>query len=177
MDLLFSPHNDDAVLFASYTLLREKPLVITVTDSWIQFNRGELQTANDRWSEDVEAMKVLGCSIIRLGLRDDMLSEDQLRQAFVRFINFNNVYVPALQGGNLQHDMVYRVATEVFGGYCKYYATYTKTEPYTRGNIEITPTVEEIELKNKALDCYKSQIANTNKVYFDSVRGRSEWII
>jgi len=33
MKLLLSPHNDDECLFAAYTLMREKPLVIVVTDS------------------------------------------------------------------------------------------------------------------------------------------------
>lgn len=176
MDLFISPHNDDAALFGAYTLMRKKPLVLTVTDSWIQSNRGEVCSADDRWNEDVEAMKILNCPIIRLGLRDDLLIEDHLKQAFIRFVNFDRIYVPALQGGNSQHDMIGRVATAIFGIKCIYYPTYTKSELYTIGGFEIVPTIEEIELKNKALDCYKSQI-KINGPHFDAVRGKSEWYI
>jgi LmbE family N-acetylglucosaminyl deacetylase len=175
--LLLSPHSDDATLFASYTLLREKPLVCTITDSYIQLNRGEDITPLQRWIEDVEAMKILGCPIIRLGIRDDFLNENMVRSGLLQFENFDEVYAPAIMGGNFQHDLVGMIATEIWGDKCKHYTTYTKVAPHTKGNIEIVPTIEEIELKNKALDCYKTQIGNTNKIYFEENKEKSEWFI
>lgn len=177
MDIWISPHNDDAVLFGAYTLMRERPLVLTVTDSWIQPNRGEVGcSADDRWQEDIKAMEILGCPIIRLGLRDDTLTEKDLYQAFAKFANFDRIFVPAFQGGNRHHDMVSDVATHVFERKCVYYPTYTKTQLYTTGISEVVPTIEEVELKNKALDCYTSQL-RINGPHFDAVRGRSEWYL
>ena len=41
-DIIFlAPHNDDETLFAAYTLMRYKPFVIIVTDSFIQPERGD----------------------------------------------------------------------------------------------------------------------------------------
>lgn len=176
--LWLSPHNDDETLFGAFTLLRKKPLVVVVTDSWIQYNRGESIVADQRWEETVEAMKILGCPVLRLGIRDDVFDEWLLRSELKKFANFDNVYAPAIQGGNNQHDSIGDVADQIFGKKCKHYTTYTKTENYTKGNEEIVPTEEEFELKKKALNCYATQLNNTNKVYFDAViEGRSEWFM
>ncbi len=176
MDLFISPHNDDETLFGAFTLMREKPLVLIVTDSWIQFNRGEICTAQDRWEETCNAMKILECSVIRLGIRDDIIEERHLEQSFIRFNNFDKVYIPSLQGGNPHHDMINKVGKKIFRDRSVEYTTYTKSELYTVGKIEIKPTPEEIELKNKALDCYISQV-RINGPHFNAVRGKSEWLI
>ena len=34
MKILLAPHNDDEALFAAYTIMREHPLVIVVTDGY-----------------------------------------------------------------------------------------------------------------------------------------------
>ena len=175
--LFIAPHNDDETLWGAFTLMREKPVVVVITDSFIQANRGENITYFQRREETINAMKILGCLSFFLGIPDDNFSEARLNIQMPTFHNFDRVYVPAIQGGNPQHDIIGKVYQEMFGNRCKHYTTYTKTEPYTTGNIEIVPTIEEIELKDKALDCYKSQIGNTNKVYFDAVRGRSEWLM
>lgn len=156
--LFISPHNDDSVLFGAYTLIREKPLVLTVTDAFIQSNRGEDITADQRWEEDVSAMKILGCSIIRGGIRDDIIDEWALDNLLNKFANFDVIYAPAVQGGNKDHDLIGQVALKIFGDKVIQYSTYEKGQWYTSfGNI-VEPTDEEYQLKKKALDCYQSQI-------------------
>ena len=174
--LFLAPHNDDETLFGAFTLLREKPLVAIVTDSWIQFNRGEEVTADQRWQETVQAMKTLDCPVVRLGVRDDIIDEWAVKEKLSRFTNFDVVYAPAIQGGNPNHDLISKVATEVFGGKCKHYTTYTPTELYTTGNQEIVPTPQELELKNRAMESYISQL-KINGPHFDAVRGKSEWLM
>ena len=177
MNLFISPHNDDEVLFGAYTLLKEKPLVVIVTDSWIQFNRGDNITADERWQETVDAMQILNCPVLRLGIRDDTIDEEIIRKNLTRFIGFDKVYTPAIQGGNLHHDLIGRVSEEIFGDKCKYYTTYTKTELYTTGSEEVTPrSADDIAKKTLALDCYKTQL-RINRPHFDAVRNKTEWYI
>lgn len=176
--LFLSPHDDDQILFGCFTLIRERPLTLIVTDSWVQFNRGENITSEMRTKETEEAMKILGLPFVRLNVRDDAFDVDILKYKLSQFIGFDEVLSPdPEQHGNLQHDLVGMIATEIWGDKCKHYTTYTKVAPHTKGKIEIVPTIEEVELKNKALDCYKTQIGNCNKIYFKENRGRSEWLI
>lgn len=175
MKLLISPHNDDESLFAAYTLIRERPLVIIVTDSFVQWNRGDSITAQQRWDETVRAMEYLSCPTVRLGIKDTELTKERLKEELKRFCGFDKVYAPAKQGGHPHHDLCAEVVMELFQDRASYYTTYTKTDLYTTGDIEIKPTQEEIELKNKALSCYESQI-RINKPHFDAVINKSEWL-
>ncbi len=179
-DVIFcSTHNDDEVLFGAFTLMRLRPLVIIVTESFIQPERGDIGCdADTRRKETIEAMKLLGCPVLFMGIKDTELTEDILRERF-QLLNPETIYIPALQGGNAQHDMVNKVALEVFGKKkCEQYCTYTKTELYTTGGWEIKPTWQEMDLKNKALDCYKSQLALPSTApHFAAVRNKSEWLI
>lgn len=175
--ILFAPHNDDEALFVSFTCLREKPVVVIVTDSWKQFNRGEKEiTAEVRRNESLEAMKILGCSIVFLGIPDNKLTRKVLLEKLEQFTDVEVVYAPAIQGGNAQHDLVGSVVLGRFRRVIQY-STYSKESDYTTGEIEVKPTEEEIILKNKALDCYKSQTDYVRTAHhFDAVRGKSEWI-
>ena len=177
MNLFLSPHSDDAALFGAFTLIREKPLVVTVTDSWVQWNRGEKISADMRWKEDQEAMKILGCPILLLGVRDDAIHDDVVRNALYRFSGFDTVYAPAIQGGNPHHDLIGRIAKEMFPN-VRQYATYTKENLTPIGNEGIIPTREEVDLKNKALQCYQSQLnLPATRPHFEAVFGRTEWFI
>lgn len=175
--LLISPHNDDESLFCSYTLLREQPLVVVVTDSYIQPLRGDFGCdADTRWKETVAACKILGCPVIRLGLRDDSLTQEVLTEALRKFEGFDTVYAPAIQGGNAQHDLIGRVAKIIFPSVSQY-TTYTKHALWTKGDIEVIPTEAEKALKAQALNCYKSQIAlRSTFPHFQAVIGKSEWL-
>lgn len=177
--LLLSPHSDDESLFCSIILMRQKALVVICTESWIQYNRGDLGCdAETRRNETIAAMKLAGCPVVFLGIKDTELTEEILRER-LQYFNPETVYIPALQGGNKHHDLVNKIALEIFGrNKCEQYCTYTKTELYTTGGWEIKPTHTEMELKNKMLDCYQSQInLPSTRPHFEAVRGKSEWLV
>jgi len=75
MKLLLSPHNDDECLFAAYTLMREKPLVIIVTDSDAQLAEGI--TAQQRREESIRACELLSVPVVFLGLKDGTLDRQK----------------------------------------------------------------------------------------------------
>lgn len=177
--LFISPHPDDETLFGAFTLMREHPLVVIVTDSYIQQNRGENITPQQRFQESVDAMKLLNCPVMRLGIRDDVIDKTTLTERLAWFKNFDKIYAPAVQGGNKDHDLIGKVAQEVFPKEkLIQYCTYTKEEAHTTGNIPIEATEGEVNLKNKALECYKSQInLPSTKMYFEAVRGMNEWFM
>lgn len=176
MNLFISPHSDDSVLFGAFTCIREKPLVVIVTDSHIQPNRGEFGcSADERWAEDVDAHKILGCPVFRLGMPDDDIVDTDLYDELKRFEGFDKIYIPAHQHGNGHHDMVWRVAKYLWGAKCVEYTTYNQTDLWTTGKKEVIPTSEELELKNRALECYQSQI-RVNGPHFRAVKNLSEWL-
>jgi glycosyltransferase involved in cell wall biosynthesis/LmbE family N-acetylglucosaminyl deacetylase len=179
-DVIFlSPHNDDETLFGAYTNIRHKPLVVIVTDSYIQPLRGDIGcTTEIRRYETIKAMNIAKCPVVFLGIKDTEITEEILRERLQGF-NPETIYIPALQGGNPQHDLVNKVAMELFGrNKCEQYCTYTRTELYTTGGWEIKPTQQEIELKNRMLDCYKSQInLPSTAPHFLAVRNKSEWLV
>ncbi len=180
MKLLMSPHDDDNALFAAFTCMRERPLVVVCLDSYIQPNRGEIGcSAEERAAETADACRVLGCDVMRLGLRDDaddIELEEDLYQRFREFQGCEITYAPALQGGNKHHDMVARAAERALHGNIRRYTTYTKIELHTIGDVEIVPTAEELDLKAQALVCYVSQL-RINRPHFDAVMGKSEWLL
>ena len=176
MKLLLSPHNDDECLFAAYTLMREKPLVIVVTDS----DLAEGVTADQRRQESRRACELLGVPVVFLGLKDGTLKEQQadLRRRLEPFASqaWARVYAPAIQGGHKDHDALGDVVSTMFSA-VSYYATYAAGELFSPAGSEIEPTPEEVERKNRALDCYPSQIRLARTLSrFDTVRGRSEYL-
>lgn len=178
MNLWIAPHNDDETLFGAFTLMREHPLVVIVTDSWKQYNRGDGITCEDRWRETIAAMRILECPVIRLGIRDDVLDEWMVREKLSRFNLFTKVYAPAIQGGNVDHDIIGNVAESLFSAILTPYMTYSATELYTTGSREIKPTSEELQTKERALMCYTTQFTQPRtKPHFEAIRGKSEWYI
>ena len=177
MDLWIAPHNDDETLFGAFTLMRKHPLVAVVTDSWLQFNRGENITCEQRWMETAMAMNILGCPFVRIGIRDDIINEWMVTEKLGRFSGFDTVYVPAVQGGNPHHDLIGIVARRHFPN-VKQYTTYSSTDLYTTGLEEVVPTPEELKLKNRALEYYTSQIKlPATAPHFEAIKGRSEWFL
>ncbi len=178
MRILISPHDDDSTLFAAFTCIREKPIVIVITDSFIQPNRGDFGcTAEIRAKETKASSEILGCPVIRLGIRDDALTEEAIRARLSGISGVTRVYAPAIQGGNWQHDLIGKVTQEVFEDVIQY-TTYTKTELWTKGSTEIIPTQEELEIKEKALWCYQSQInLAATRPHFEAVIGKSEFYV
>lgn len=179
--LFLAPHNDDEALFAAYTLMRKKPLVFIITDAHIQTNRGEKGCdAETRWNESKKAMEILGCPVIRLGIKDYELVLANLINFFQFTLSgFDEIYAPAMQNGNPHHDIVSEAAKYVWGDKVKYYSTYAFGEFFTKGNIEVIPTEEEYQLKLKALDCYQSQInlPSTAEHFKAAKDAKSEWLM
>ena len=178
MKLLFSPHNDDECLFAAYTLMREKPLVIVVTDSDAHLADGI--TAQQRREESIRACDLLGVPVVFLGLKDGTLEQQKanLARRLEPFASqpWSHVYAPAIQGGHKDHDALGEVVSMMFSA-VSYYATYARGELFSPFGREIHPTPEEVERKNRALDCYPSQIRLARTLSrFDAVRGRSEYV-
>jgi hypothetical protein len=178
MKLLLSPHNDDECLFAAYTLIREKPLVIVVTDSDACLAEGV--SAHERREESKRACELLGVPVVFLGLKDGTLEQQkaELKRWLEPFASqsWTHVYAPAIQGGHKDHDAVGEVVSSMFSP-VSYYATYASGECFTPAGREIVPTPEEVEGKNRALDCYPSQIRLAlTQSRFDTVRGKSEYL-
>ena len=178
MKLLLSPHNDDECLFATYTLIRERPLVVVVTDSDAHVAEGV--SAHDRRKESIRACELLGVPVVFLGLKDGVLEQQkaELKRRLEPFASqpWTHVFAPAIQGGHKDHDAVGEVVSSLFSP-VSYYSTYAAGECFTPAGREIVPTPEEVELKNRALDCYPSQIRLAlTESRFDTVRGKSEYL-
>lgn len=179
-NLFIAPHNDDETLFGAFTLIRFKPLVLVVTDSWLQYNRGENITAEQRRSETYEAMKMAGCPVFFGGIRDDVIDEWQVEHLLSRFDNLDMVYFPAeIEGGNEHHNLISRVAKKICllkGWQYKQYMTYSKTQLYLVGTEESPPFGDAMQLKEKMLACYQSQAAlPATAPHFEAVKEKSEW--
>lgn len=185
MTYLLSPHDDDAALFAAVTCLRERPTVIVVADSYVQPARGETGCSGaERAAETDAAHAILGCQTIRLGLRDDDLTVEQIEEALVALQRspYEAIYTPALEGGHPQHDLVTRATMRAFRvTNLRCYATYSKLSQYRDvdlfpvGTTEVEWTRPEYDAKQRALACYESQ-RRVNPVHFTAVEGRSEWL-
>ena len=183
MNYLLSPHDDDAALFAAFTCLRERPTVVVAADSYVQPARGEVGcSAAERAEETARASAVLGCPVLRIGLRDDDLTVGQVKQALYHLPDVETIYAPALEGGHPQHDLVALAAVDVFGpAALRCYSTYARLSQYSAadlfpvGTTEIEWTRPEYDLKQRALACYTSQ-QRVNLMHFQAVEGRSEWL-
>jgi len=155
--IFVSPHPDDEVLFGAYTIMREKPLVVIVTHPTEQGNNAHI-----RLMESYEALRLLGVPVCFLGIPENELTEKTLTEALERFRGIK-AYVPYKDGGNPHHDLVHGVCSKMFD--CTYYRTYGLGETRAIG-AEVIPTEEERQLKQKAMNCYQSQINNMNTAHY-----------
>ena len=163
--VLIAPHCDDESLFTSYTIIRKRPLVIIARSE--HNHRGI--SANTRKSETISAMKILNAPLVFLGM-------DNLHGIEQRLLTFKPdiAYIPSVQGGNVDHDLIGKICVGLWGNKCIQYSTYSKDNLVPVGSVEIIPTNDEVMIKGKALDCYTTQLI-LNKPHFDAVRGRSEY--
>jgi SAM-dependent methyltransferase len=192
MKFFISPHDDDQVLFGAYTIMREKPHVLVVFDSYSQPARGYAGCdAETRANESTEASRVLGIRTpYRLGLHDDTpVTVQALAQSIYRYINqvvlhhmtpVEVIYAPEARPlGNEQHNLVAEAVNLIVNDMevrLVQYTTYTTDELWLPGSLEIRPTTEEVQLKKAALDCFPSQI-RYNLPHFQAVVGKSEWTL
>jgi LmbE family N-acetylglucosaminyl deacetylase len=155
--------------------MREKPLVIIVTDSDLQPG----VTAEERRLETMRACEILGVPVEFLGLPDSSVYESDLMRK-LKSINteaWDLVYAPAIQCGHLDHDIVGYVASKLFHS-VKFYSTYTHNNYDPFGQYSIVPTKAELDLKDAALNCYETQLAveRIRIDHFEMVRGKPEYM-
>ena len=143
-------------------------MVVVVFDSYIQ----NWTTKEIRRQETREAMKILGAEVMFLGLNDKTATEEDVKQALAKLPDAE-VFAPT--GSHKHHDMLGKLADKRWETVVLY-TTYVGNNYHVKGKVEITPTRKEIELKNKALDCYKSQLVK-NRPHFDAVRGGKEYYV
>jgi LmbE family N-acetylglucosaminyl deacetylase len=163
MNLFISPHCDDECLFGSFTIQRERPLVVIVLDGIIQGLRGAQVTARQRRQETVAALAELGDPPLRFcgfsDARPDWKEVEAALRDMARF-ELDTVYAPALEeGGHEQHNRISEICSLVFPK-VRHYMTYTSSGK--SGGIRVPATTEMIQRKFRALACYQSQIEMQN---------------
>jgi hypothetical protein len=161
MTIFLSPHNKDETLWGSFTIMREKPLVVIVT-------------SEEKREETKQAMEILGASVEFLGIKDTQLNESILTESLKKY-NPDKVYAPKPNSFYEQHSLVGRVAEKLWGDKVIFYSTYEKDKNYLQGEIPIHPRLEERILKNKALDVYKSQLIRDPE-HFLMMRKETEYL-
>ena len=165
--IVYEPHLDDAVLFASWRVLQYHAKVVSVlADSRLQDWLGV--TSEMRLQESRGAMAALGVeSWDAWDIRDDEPDWDEVRRrmALDRDAHAGSflpllVYVPAIEaGGNEQHSAVARAALAVYGeGKVRFYCTYTGAPGVKTRAREVPFEQAWLEAKHRALACYRSQI-------------------
>jgi len=170
--LLLSPHNDDSELFAAFTIIRERPTVCVVFDSYVQPTRGIPGCdAETRRMETERAIRVLtGDPDIEemevptgfLGLMDSV-EHDPVTLAGILAAVYplaEHVWAPAFEeGGHDHHNLVALAAEKAFSGKVTHYLSYTRTGGKSRSAKEVLPrSGDDIARKLRALACYSSQL-------------------
>ncbi len=159
MKILLTPHADDETLFACYTLLREKPLVVLCLPG------AERHGAFDvRLGEFVAAMKILDCPWVNLADDDD---PDRLERALGQH-EAEHVYAPLPEpDGNTDHNLVGNLAAILWPDVVTFYTTYTSDSRSTLGR-KVSYEPDWPGLKRKALACYHSQQTNrSTRAHFE----------
>jgi hypothetical protein len=164
MKLFVSPHNDDAALFGNFTLQRERPVVLTVFDSHLQWARGHSDCCvGVRRQEDFDALvTILGCRLRFGGIFDD---DPEPWAAIVTLLTefradgVDEVWIPAIEdGGHAQHNLVGEIGQQVFQGLTIHrYLTYTEKGKSTGGRL-VPYNGKMLRKKLMSLVCYKTQI-------------------
>lgn len=158
MKLLVAPHNDDEVLFAAFTILREKPLVVIVFDGHNQENRGLKITAAQRRTETKLACEILGAEVQFLGFRDDRPPSAEIIRARLAEYRPSEVYAPAWETtGHAQHNLIAEVCYGL--PVVESYLTYTNSGKSISGRPAPIKQASWIALKLRALACYESQMS------------------
>jgi len=167
MQLFVSPHNDDETLFGAFTIIRHKPAVLVVFDSFIQCKNGAGPTWMQRRRETIEACGMLGAEAHFLGVKDTEPEYDKIISQLSVWTKaatrgpIETVWAPLYEElSHPHHNMVSRACTELFQT-VRYYATYTSLGKTKIGEpVPVEP--EWIGMKLKALACYQSQIFTPN---------------
>jgi hypothetical protein len=166
--LLFEPHQDDAVLFACFSLIRHQPFVITVLESQLQEQRGTGVTQDERWGENNDALAgVLGLTWAQWDFSDINPPWDKIEEAvagtktwFNQEGNDSVVFAPRPEyGGHEHHNTIGQIVESVYGPReTTGYYTYTRGGGKSRGGFAVPFEPAWVQMKLEALACYHSQI-------------------
>ena len=142
--IAIEPHQDDLALFACYSLMKFKPLVLSM-------DMGEL--TDIRKEETLKAMGMLDLDVVFINDFD----------LFNDYLNAKLIFTPALEGGHKFHDEVHNKTKEIFSRHpIIFYSTYRSRHdllPFGSQKVDNTKEMEEIKLK--VLQRYQSQIKAT----------------
>lgn len=171
--LLLEPHQDDAILFASFLCLTYEPHVVTVLGD--ARNQPGI-TGEMRGEENARAFRELGLEPpIQWFFRDDAPDWPEIAAAigWRGYRNAERVFAPFPEpGGHEQHNRVGELARDVFGDRVTYYATYKYGGPRTTGD-PVPFEREWVPRKLRALACFESQILHGPVRFF--TMGLDEW--
>jgi LmbE family N-acetylglucosaminyl deacetylase len=149
-------------LFASWTLCREVPHVVTLYRSSVQDSLGILPETRE--AEDREAFQILDARITVeqwpfLDSEPDPPEMEERLRELESSGEWGTVYAPAWEeAGHHQHNTVALLADAVFGPErVVHYMTYTPAGKSV-GPVEVHPELPWVALKLRALACYRSQI-------------------
>jgi LmbE family N-acetylglucosaminyl deacetylase len=162
--VLLAPHHDDESLFASFLILRYRPLVVTV------LGRAERQAQHGypggpipgsiREQETAEAMRLLDARWVSWEFSDLNPDWPAISRAIAELAgSFDRCFAPAVEDeGHGQHNHVGALALAHFGrDRVTAYTTYRNG--YGRSGGEQVPFDPDWPvLKLRALACYESQI-------------------
>lgn len=155
--VLFSPHNDDETLFASFTILRHRPRVVVCFKSCGDYGDPVLREAETR-----DAMSVIGGEPVEQWAGGDLIA--QMRELDAR-VHPTTVFAPARLASHPEHVAVSLAADEVFGERVKHYQTYTEDGKVTSGQRTAFEP-EWVLAKLKALSRYQSQATHPRACKF-----------
>lgn len=178
--LLIEPHLDDAVLFASYTIMREKPAIVTVLGGTPDVKDYYGTPYSTRRHEQELALFMLGHDPARWtcwGNPEEDPDWDEIRHSFkaLRLNGYTKVWAPRPEpGGHEQHNRVARLVAEQWP-HANWYMTYRRGNPRSRGTI-VLPQPGWRARKLRAMSCYSSQIdLDATRPWFAADDALLEW--
>lgn len=158
--LLFEPHADDGALFSAFNAVRYKPRIVTCFPS-----SGDYGDTEDRAAETRAAAAVLGAGPCEQWDGKDIAQ--QMRELDAR-MHPTVVFAPSAQTSHPDHAAVAVAAAAVFGDRVVHFHTYDAAGKVRTGTPVAFDT-EWLELKRRALQCYRSQIEHPRaRVFFDA---------
>lgn len=146
--LLLAPHPDDESLFAFYQLLRHQAHVYVLLDS-----------IPSRQAEFAAAMRIAGRSWTYSNIWEGDPKWRILEGAIATdAADYDTLIAPAFEeGGHEHHNRVASIVDTLSHPRVIRYLTYRRGYGRSEGGIKIAASLEERQLKARALNCYVSQ--------------------
>jgi LmbE family N-acetylglucosaminyl deacetylase len=161
--VLFAPHNDDETLFAFYSMLKYRPIVVVVLRSFKQ----NVQQNGPHWkvreAETQAVMEMIGLEHVQWTYDDMRPDWPRISDAIADVIDqFDVVIAPADElGGHEDHCAVASICgglTDSSGQELIRYLTYQCGYGRSTQGVPVPHTPEEELLKLQALGLYRSQM-------------------